>query len=135
MIDLFAKRVDSFKKMNNLAVIITNEQIEELRAIFVEAEFNSRIELIKGYHEAGKLLSEVKGANLQELARQIGRSERTLYYAAKLYERYPDLNLLPEGKNISMNKMITKYLTIKEAKEHEHKPITICSGCKERLDR
>jgi|SRR3972149_4536004 len=112
---------------------ITDELAEEIKACFVEGEFNSRMELIKAYHEAGGLMQGIEHTDLQALAKRIGRSDRTLYYAVKFYQMYPDLNMLPEGKNTSMNKIITKYLTTpKEKQGHEHSWITICSVCHEK---
>lgn len=107
------------------------EQIDELRACFVEAEFASHWALIAGYHHAGALIKSIN-MPAQDLAEKVGRSERTINYAIKLYERYPRLDKIPEGKNITMNKLITKYLTTPKGKEHIHKWITVCSSCKER---
>lgn len=115
-------------------VMITEELAEELKAIYTEGEFNSKWSLIETYHKAGELLKDIHHDELQGLAKKIGRSERTLYYSVKFYQTYPDLNLLPEGKNVSMNKIITKYLTTpKEKEEHKHTPLVICSGCKQRM--
>jgi len=47
---------------------------------------------------------------VQDLAQNLGQSERTLYYALQAYDKYPKLDKLPEGKNITWNKLITKYL-------------------------
>lgn len=51
---------------------------------------------------------------LQGLAVNIGVSERTLWYALQAYDKYPDLHQIPEGKNITWNKLITKYLPERE---------------------
>lgn len=112
---------------------LSEDFIEEIKACFVEGEFNSRMELIRAYHTAGELMQGIKREDLQDLAKKIGRSDRTLYYSVKFYQMYPDLDMLPEGKNVSMNKIITKYLTApKEREEHEHSWITICSTCHEK---
>lgn len=111
---------------------------EEIKAIFVEAEFNSRMVLIEAYHEAGRLILELPGdttANLKRVSELIGRSDRMLYHAVKFARTYKSVNEIPEGKNISMRKIINNYLTTpKEKAEHTHTPITLCSVCKERLD-
>ena len=47
---------------------------------------------------------------LQALAVDLKMSERTLWYAVQFYDTYSDLSQVPEGKNITWNKLITKYL-------------------------
>jgi hypothetical protein len=113
-----------------------NELIEEIKAILTEGEFTSRWSLIEMNHEIGKLLVEQK-RDITEIVHGVAvglnRSERSLWTAVRFYKQYPNLNLLPEGKNVSMNQIVNKYLTTpKEKEEHEHKWITICATCKER---
>ena len=95
------------------------ELIEECKAIIVEAVFTSRWALVEGYHTLGKRIREdenwkkyAKGAygSLQGLAKNIDIGERTIYYALQFYDKYPSLNKVPDGKNITWNKLITKYL-------------------------
>lgn len=118
---------------------------EELKQLLVEAEFNSRWGLIEAYHQAGGIVLGLethpdntlrKEELVQALAQKIGRGERTLWYAVKFRETYPDINVLPEGKNISWNKVVTKYLTSPKDKEEctEHEPITICAKCRQIID-
>ena len=95
--------------------------IEDLTDLIIEKTFTSRWELIDCYHRVGtRILQEndnferakIYGENiLQGLAKSIGRSQRTLSYAVKFAKLYPDLNLLPEGKTVSWNHIINKYLT------------------------
>jgi len=95
--------------------------IEDLTDLITEKTFTSRWELIDCYHQVGtRILQEndnferakIYGENiLQGLAKSIGRSQRTLAYAVKFAKMYPDLNLLPEAKNVSWNHIINKYLT------------------------
>lgn len=118
---------------------IPDEIIEEAKATFTEGEFASRMTIIETFHAVGRLLAPYKltglNSQLQKVAKQIGKSERTLYYAVKFYDLYPDLNLLPEAKNTSMRTIIRKYLTTpQEEAEHAHSPIVICSSCKKKLD-
>ncbi|MCX6577796.1 MAG: MT-A70 family methyltransferase, partial [Candidatus Aminicenantes bacterium] len=47
---------------------------------------------------------------LQGLAESLNVSKRTLYYAVEFARKYPRLDTVPEGKNITWNKIITKYL-------------------------
>ncbi len=93
--------------------------VEECKAIITEAVFNSRQELIKGYHHLGERIvtdenykEYAKGnkSSVQGLARKLGVSDRTVYYAMQFYDKYPRLDTLPDGKNISWNKIITQYL-------------------------
>jgi len=111
-----------------------DQVIEEIKSIFTEKEFNSRLEIIEGYHAAGKLIPTIEGITLHDLAEKVGRSERTLHYAVAFYKAFPDLTKLIEGKNISMNMIIKKYLTApKDEAEHVHSPITICKSCRKVL--
>ena len=55
---------------------------------------------------------------MQDLAQNLGISERTLYYSLKAYKKFPDLGKIPDGKNITWNKLITLYLPeLKKEKE------------------
>ena len=92
--------------------------IEDCRAIKTEAEFNSAWELIAGYHAVGRRIVEEVNLDrkaiygkkiLQGIAESIRMSERTLYYAIQFYETIPDLDKLPDGKNVSWYR-ITKML-------------------------
>lgn len=93
--------------------------VDDCKAIITEAVFISRWALVEGYHQLGERIRTdlhfkeyAKGTktSVQDLARNIGISERTLYYSMAFYDKYPSLNNVPEGKNISWNKIITKYL-------------------------
>ncbi len=93
--------------------------VEDCKAIITEAVFNSRWALVEGYHQLGERIVtdenyqwHAKGnmSYLQGLANNLSISDRTIYYAVQFYEKYPDLDIVPEGKNISWNKIITKYL-------------------------
>lgn len=95
------------------------ELVEDCKAIITEAVFTSRWALVEGYWLIGERIQADKDfqkftkgnqTSLQDLARNIGVSERTIYYAKQAYEKYPILDEMPEGKNLSWNKLITKYL-------------------------
>ena len=100
--------------------------IEELADIITETGFTSRWALIEGYHAVGtRILQEndnferAKIYNeqiLQRIANSLGKSPRTLYYAVQFVRTYPDLNLLPEGKDCSWSKVVNKYLAIGDKK-------------------
>ena len=101
--------------------------IEDCQSAFTEGFFNSRDILIRTYHLAGRrILEETDNFNkasvygegiTQTLASSMNVSQRTIEYAIKFAKTFPDLSKLPEGKTISMNKIITKYLT-KQKEEH-----------------
>jgi hypothetical protein len=121
------------------------EIITEAKSIITEGVFNSRWFLIEAYWELGKLLRENKNVKehskgnqkfLQDLAKDINISERTLYYTLQVFDKYPEIDRLPEGKNLTWSKLITKYLPAEgEIEIHpcEHEPITICKRCREVL--
>lgn len=121
---------------------IREDLVDEIKQLIVEGEFNSRWTLIETYHAVGKAIASVnvnRSDLLQGLAPKVGKSVRTLLYAVKFYEMYPDLQNLPEGKNISMNKIITKYLTEPKNKECLHENvITIsfdkCEDCDKKVE-
>ena len=97
--------------------------VEDCEAIITEAIFTSRWALVEGYWNLGKRIredlnfqeySEGNKNVLQDLALHLKQSERTLYYAIQCFDKYPDIQQLPEGKNITWNKLKTKYLPNKE---------------------
>ena len=90
-----------------------SQLVDECKAIITEAVFTSRWALVEGYWNLGKTFRENKNFDtnlLQDLAVKIGISERTGWYAIQTFDKYPDISKLPEGKNITWNKLITKYL-------------------------
>jgi len=94
--------------------------VEECKAIITEAIFTSRYALVEGYWNLGQRIREEEnlkkweqnkaGRVLQDLAKDTNISTRTIHYALQAYDKYPDIGSMPEGKNISWNKLITKYL-------------------------
>ena len=106
-----------------------NLLVEDCKAIVTEAVFISRWSLVEGYHQLGhRIVTDenyqeyAKGnqGSLKDLSKNIGIGERTLYYATRFYKKYPELDMVPEGKNISWNKLITKYLP--ENTDEKEKP-------------
>jgi len=95
------------------------ELIEDCKVIITEAIFTSRWALVEGYWNLGKTIREdknikwhAKGSEsfLQDLADNLKISIRTLHYSLQAYDKFPKLDTIPEGKNISWNKLITLYL-------------------------
>lgn len=93
--------------------------VGECKSIITEAVFTSRWALVEGYWSLGKRIREdenvkkfSKGSNsfLTDLSKNIKVGERDLYRSLQVYDKYPDIQQIPEGKNITWNKLITKYL-------------------------
>ncbi len=117
--------------------------IEDCKDIVVEHEFASRWALVEGYHTLGsRILSEndnferakiYKEQIVQRVAESLQRRPRTIYYAVKFASLYPDLNLLPEGKNIHWKHVINKYLTAGEEKPVKITPTEMIRQIKQLL--
>ena len=105
-----------------------NQLIDDCQNIIVEAEFTSRWVLVEGYHALGIRIKQddskiVQGGStlrktLSCMTKYLNKSERTLYRAVQFAQEFPDLALLPEGKNTSWFKICNKYLP-------EHKETTV----------
>jgi len=117
-------------------VKIENEEwyqqlVEDCKATITEAVFTSRWALVEGYWNLGKRISEenknferakIYGKKIvQDLAKSLSISERTIHYSLQAYDKFPDLDKIPEGKNISWNKLITLYLP--EPKKEKQIPL------------
>jgi len=94
--------------------------IDDCKTIIVERSFRAKMEIIEGYHELGervetdidfKKYAKGRGKAINDLARDIGISGTTLYYAMKFYEKYTVLSnaleTFREGKNISWHIIIS----------------------------
>ena len=103
---------------NQLSEEWYKELVEECKAIITESVFTSRWALVEGYHELGKRIEEEvkqRPLNMTQLFQDLGKSisncsKSTFYYSHQFYKKYPDLQTVPEGKNITWNKIVTKYL-------------------------
>lgn len=94
--------------------------VEDCRATMVEAVFNSNWSLVEGYHELGKRILEEKANFTKEgiygkqitynVAVAAQRSIRTIERAVQFAEKYPDLAMLPDGKNVTWHMVVNKYL-------------------------
>ena len=118
------------------------ELVDDCQGTITEGIFAHRWALVKVYHDVGTRIIEeaenfdrakIYGRNIvQNLAKSIGRSTRWIYYAIAVAEEWPDINDVPDGKNVSMNKLITKYLT--PPKDAPPKPITYYNGLGEAVN-
>jgi len=87
--------------------------IEECKAIVVEHTFAKNWAEIEGWWELGKTLNEEESftlKNIKRLAYEIERSEENILRAILFYKKYPDLSMLPGGKNITWYSIIENYL-------------------------
>ena len=117
--------------------------IDELKDIVVEHEFVSRWSLVEGYHTLGSRILEendnfekagIHGLDaVQHVANSMNKKPRTIYYAIKFARLYPDLNLLPEGKNVHWRHVINKYLTTGEDKPVKITPTEMIRQIKQLL--
>jgi len=111
--------------------------IDDVQAIMVEGVFNHHWTLIETYHQIGRRIyldeDKMKKSGIpkeqivQRVATHIGRGKRMIRYAIKFYEKFPDLDRLPEGKNITMKKVIDIYLT--EGKKEKVEITYHCPKC------
>jgi len=107
--------------MNEIVESWYSNLVDELKDIITEKRFEHTTALIECYHMVGTRIlqendnferSKIYGQEiLQRLAISLGRSQRTLAYAVKFAKMYPELNMLPEGKNWTWHHIINKYLT------------------------
>jgi len=104
------------------------EFIEELKAIIVEGEFNSRWSLLETYHEVGRFIVESQRDNYEQIAEDSGVSEMTISRSVRFYEKFPDMNKLPEGKAISWHKVVNDYLPDVK-RERKKKKLITCPKC------
>lgn len=98
--------------------------VEDCKNILTEAVFTSRWALIECYHQLGERIRKESEKTpitkfTARLSVDLKQSERTLWRAVQFYDTYQDLNNLPEGKNISWNKILTKYLAKEQSEEVE----------------
>ena len=126
--------------------------IDECRDTIIEKRFIIAEELIKMKWEIGDRIlqdtgnferAQIYGKQIVSLvAKSLDCSERELYRCIQFRKKYPELNNLPEGKNITWHKIVNYYLSDKpkddddteEECQHEKVEILIrCAKCRERL--
>lgn len=110
--------------------------IDECKQILTEYGFASRWSHVEGMHLLGsRVLVEHNNLNRKDIygqsviktvSKAIGMSERTLQYAVQFAQKFPDLNLLPAGKNISWSKIIKEYLPKDKKPPTEQIPCPVC---------
>ncbi len=89
--------------------------VEECQAIVTEGIFNHRWALVEMYHHLGERIVtennlDRKAAYGQKIVTRVSQSirigVRDIWRAIQFYEKYPDLSLLPLGKNSSWKQVI-----------------------------
>lgn len=123
---------------------------DEIESIHTETIFNSRIELLKGKWAIGEAIesevgkferAEIYGEKINELlAEGLGISPRELQRCRQFYRKYSEKDwdkvvaILPDGKNISWNKVLALLGKQREGKEDivcNHERFLIkCLDCK-----
>ena len=108
--------------------------VDDIKTTITEAVYNSRWALVEGYWNVGKLIRECFAdgqltKRLQGLAVDVGMSERILWYALQFYDKYSSLDKVPEGKNITWNKIITKYLPTSKETDQPKDYTLKCPQC------
>lgn len=104
--------------------------IVDCDAIITEGVFNSRWTLIQTYHDLGERIRKEKDkAPTTKLVKQVAKdldvTERNIWYAVQFYDAYPDINQLPEGKNISWSKVKKLLSSGDEEYEQTFDPLAI----------
>ncbi len=114
--------------MKKLAKSDYKQLVEDCRAILTERSFNARMEIIEGYHELGERIvndplyqPRKSRAFLHRVAKDLGIADRTIYYAVAFYKKFPQLDKVPGGKNISWRQIRIQYLTSGKRKGQKKK--------------
>ena len=101
--------------------------IEELKATITEEVFNLRWGMIELKHKVGLMITSRPDVTVQKVAKDSGLNERDLQRCVQFYIKYPDINALPDGKNISWHKVVNQLLP--EHKEVEEEHWLVCDRC------
>lgn len=105
--------------------------INDCKEIIVEFGFTHRWALIELYWSLGKRINSEESVTVTQLAQDLGKNVRTIQRAVQFHKMYPDLNMLPEGKNTSWHQVVNKYLpeTTKKESDAETENLTTCPNC------
>lgn len=115
--------------------------VEQCQAIMTEGVFNSRYALISAYFALGETIrggddlcpiSELVGL----VARDIGLTERTVWYAVAAYDKFKSPDNLPSGKAISWAKVKRLVSGKPEEATCDHRntiTICVCDDCGKKM--
>ncbi len=109
--------------------------LQDCREIITEYGFSARWAVIEGYHALGKRISEEQDlteTSLVTLTHDLNKEGSVIHLrevqrSVQFYHKYPDLLMLPEGKNTSWHKIVNKYLP--ETITREEKKLHKCPKC------
>lgn len=85
--------------------------VDACKAIITEKSFDMNWTRLEMYHAIGEAIRQSsKGEKsitklLKDLAMDMGVVERTLWYAVQFYDKYPEIDALPDGKAASWSKV------------------------------
>jgi N6-adenosine-specific RNA methylase IME4 len=115
--------------LKNDAIILKPNQVEaewysalidDCQSIIIEAWFTHNWALVEGYHAVGKrILEENKNFTRAQIYGQeicsrvsisLGKSRQTINRAIQFAKKFPDLSMLPEGKDTTWHRICNKYL-------------------------
>lgn len=115
--------------MNDITPDELQSLIDDILSTITEAKFTARWVLVEGYHKIGERLQGVRNDKkiIVTVTQNTGIKERTLYRAIQFYKKFPDLNLLPEGKNVSWHDICNKYLPV--PKDEPEPELCTCPTC------
>ena len=85
--------------------------VEEFTDLYVENSFHVRWTEIEFYHDLGMALLEVQ--DLKPYAKAIKKHESFLKTCVEFYKKYPNLNEVPFGKDISWSRLRKEFETEK----------------------
>lgn len=78
--------------------------VEEIQTTMTEGVYIYRQTLLETYHKVGKMLA-LSDVDVKTVSKDSGISEALLKQCAKFYEKFPKMEKLPDGKNISWAKV------------------------------
>jgi len=98
------------------------EELEEMADYYVEESFRLRWEEVEMFHLIGQKIYSLisRGVDVDTIYTYLRKNTKKRVqnweFALILYRAYPDLNLLPEGKNVSVSMLKKKLLPEKVQK-------------------
>lgn len=105
--------------------------IEEIRSDITESVWQARWGIISSYHRIGTKIiehvedfsrSKIYGDNIvKNISLDLGKGTRTIYYAIQFVKKFPDLDRLPGGKNMSWRQV----LSLLPGGDEHPKPLTL----------
>lgn len=111
--------------------------VEELDAAIVEGSYDIEYKKVEWNHNIGRLIRESsdRAGNVttlvQSLSVDLKKSERGLWNALYIYDQWPNIDSLPYGKSVTMNKLLKGKEAAEKSEECLHTKVVIIHKCKE----